>query len=197
MTLMTEAVFLDRDGVLTELVFNPDTGDYEPAHCVEDLKLYPHVIECLGELQRKGFDLFLVSNQPDYAKGKVSLESLKTVHKEFDELLKSYEIFFKEYYYCYHHPEGVIPAYSYECICRKPKPFFLFKAEETCNIELGSSWMVGDSDADVQCGKAGGTRTILIEEPKSVKRRSRSQPEFRTENLKEAVDIILQSQGQK
>ncbi len=190
---MTEAVFLDRDGVLTELVFNLKTGEYEPPHCVDDLKLYPHVIECLGKLQSKGFDLFLVSNQPDYAKGKASLESLRTVHKEFDEILKSHEIFFKEYYYCYHHPEGIIPEYSYECICRKPKPFFLFKAEETCNIELGSSWMVGDSDIDIQCGQAGGTRTILIEEPKSVKRRGKYQPEFKTENLKEAVEIILQS----
>jgi phosphoglycolate phosphatase-like HAD superfamily hydrolase len=53
--------------------------------------------------------------------------------------------------------------------------------------------MVGDSDMDIQCGQAGGTRTILIEEPKSVKRRGKCQPEFRTENLKEAVEIILQS----
>ena len=106
--------------------------------------------------------------------------------------MKSQGIHFREYYYCYHHPDGIIPEYSSECVCRKPKPFFLFKAEEDYNIELGNSWMVGDVDTDIECGKAAGTKTILIEEPLSVKKRRKSQPDYRVKNLKEAVNIILQ-----
>jgi len=189
---MVEAVFLDRDGVLDELILNPATGDYEPPHRIEDMKLFPYVIECLRKIQNAGYDLFLVSNQPDYAKGKTTLEALEKVHKKFDQLLTSQGIYFREYYYCYHHPQGIITEYSSECVCRKPKTFFLFKAEEDYNIELGNSWMIGDRDTDIQCGKVAGTKTILIEEPLSWKKRGKSQPDYRAQNLTEAVDIILQ-----
>jgi D-glycero-D-manno-heptose 1,7-bisphosphate phosphatase len=187
-----EAVFLDRDGVLNELVLNPVTGEYEPPHRIEDMKLFPYVFECLEKIQDSGYDLFLISNQPDYAKGKTTLEELKKVHKKFDQLLTSHRIHFREYYYCYHHPQGIAPEYSFECRCRKPKPFFLFKAEKDHNIELGNSYMIGDQDTDIECGKAGGTKTILIEEPLSVKKRGKGQPDYKTENLKYAVNIILQ-----
>lgn len=189
---MGEAVFLDRDGVLNELVFNLGTGEYEPPHCVEDLKLYPYVIECLEKIRDLGYDLFLVSNQPDYAKGKTTFESLITVHKKFDEILKSDGVYFRGYFYCYHHPEGIIPEYSFECLCRKPKPFLLFKAEERFNVKLGGSWMIGDQDTDIQCGQAGGTRTILIDEPVSEKKRGKSLPDYKAKNLREAVEIIIQ-----
>lgn len=189
---MVEAVFLDRDGVLNELVLNPETGEYEPPHRIEDMKLFPYVFECLGKIQNAGYDLFLVSNQPDYAKGKTTLEALEKVHNKFDQLLTLQGIHFRKYYYCYHHPQGIIPEYSYECMCRKPKPFFLFKAEEEHNVELGNSWMIGDRDTDIECGKAGGMKTILIEEKLSVNKHGKSHPDFKAENIKEAVNIILQ-----
>jgi len=189
---MADAVFLDRDGVLNELILNPATEEYEPPHRVEDMKLFPYVIKCLKKIQDSGYDLFILSNQPDYAKGKTTLKALKEVHDKLDQLLKSQGIHFREYYYCYHHPDGIIPEYSSERVCRKPKPFFLFKAEEDYSIELGNSWMVGDVYTDIECGEAAGTKTILIEEPLSVKKRRKSQPDYRVKNLKEAVNIILQ-----
>lgn len=194
---MVEAVFLDRDGVLNELVLNPATGEYEPPHRIDDMRIFPYVIECIGKIQNAGYDLFLVSNQPDYAKGKTSLEALEKVHKKFDQLLTSRGIHFKEYYYCYHHPQGIIPEYSYECLCRKPKPFFLFKAEEEHNVDLGNSWMIGDRDTDIECGKAGGTKTILIEEPLSVNKRGNSMPDYKVKDLREAVEIIIQMNDEK
>lgn len=190
---MGQAVFLDRDGVLNELVFNPTTGEYESPRCAEQLKLYPYVIECLGKLQKRGYDLFLVSNQPDYAKGKTTLETLINIHKKFDSVLKSHGVHFKEYYYCYHHPNGVVPEYSHECACRKPNPFFLFKAREQYDVELRSSWIIGDQDTDIQCGRAGGTKTILIEEPRSAKKRGKSQACYQAKNLKGAVNILEMS----
>lgn len=192
---MVEAVFLDRDGVLNELVLNHATGEHEPPHCKEDMKLFSFIIECLKKLQNAGYDLFLISNQPDYAKGKTTLGALDEVHDAFDRLLTSQGIHFREYYYCFHHPQGVIPEYSYECRCRKPKPFFLFKAEEKHNIELDRSWMIGDRDTDIECGKAAGTRTILIEESLSGAKRGKSQPDHKAKNLEEAVNIILQIDG--
>jgi D-glycero-D-manno-heptose 1,7-bisphosphate phosphatase len=188
---MKKAVFLDRDGVLNELVLNPVTGEYEPPHSPDNLTLFPDVIESLRNLRNAGFDLFLVSNQPDYAKGKTTLEQIKAVHERLDRILKSEGLLFREYCYCYHHPNGVVPEYSFECECRKPEPFFLLKAAQGFGIDLARSWMVGDRDTDVACGKASGTRTILIKNPDSVGYQGSITPDFTTENLKDAVRIIL------
>jgi len=188
---MKKAVFLDRDGVLNELVLNTATGEFEPPPSPGDLIIFPDVIESLRILQEAGFEFFLVSNQPDYAKGKMSLENIHAVHARFDHILKSGGIHFREYYYCYHHPNGIVPKYSFACECRKPKPYFLLKAARNYGIDLENSWLIGDRDSDIECGKAAGTRTILIEEPHSSRSRGTSNPDFKTANLKGAVTIIL------
>lgn len=188
---MKNAVFLDRDGVLNELVLNPATGEYEPPHSPDDLILFPDVIESLRILQDAGIELFLISNQPDYAKGKTSLENLHTVHTRLDRMFVSAGIHFREYYYCYHHPNGIVPGYSFTCECRKPRPYFLLKAARDYRIDLKNSWMIGDRDSDIECGKAAGTRTIMIEEPRSSQSRGTSNPDLKSANLNDAVKIIL------
>jgi D-glycero-D-manno-heptose 1,7-bisphosphate phosphatase len=188
---MKRAVFLDRDGVLDELILNPDTGEFEPPHRPEEVRLCPHTTPSLRELQSAGYELFLVSNQPDYAKGKVSLDMLRKTHERFISLVASDGIVFRDIYYCYHHPEGIVKEYSYVCECRKPKPFFLLKASEEYSLDMAKSWMVGDRDVDVQCGQAAGVRTILIDEPKSADRRGNSSPDFIVKDISEATKIIL------
>lgn len=188
---MKRAVFLDRDGVLNEPVMNPATGEFEPPHSPEDLILFPGVIESLLILQDAGFALFLVSNQPDYAKGKTTLEDIHAVHDRLDRMLTSAGIRFREYYYCYHHPEGIVPEYSYACECRKPGPFFLLKAARDYGIDLQNSWMIGDRESDIRCGIAAGTRTILIEKPRSAETRGSPNCQNRAANLKDALTIIF------
>jgi len=188
---MKSAVFLDRDGVVNELVLNPATGEYEPPHSPNDLILFPDVIESLRILQDAGLELFLVSNQPDYAKGKTSLETIQAVHTRLDQILKANGIHFREYYYCFHHPNGIVPGYSFACECRKPKSYFLMKAASDHDIDLENSWMVGDRDSDIECGKSAGTRTIMIDEPHSSGSRGSSNPENVAANLQEATRIIL------
>lgn len=188
---MKKAVFLDRDGVLNELVPNPATGEYEPPHSPDDLIIFPDVIESLRILQGAQFELFLISNQPDYAKGKTTLENLQAVHAKLDRIVRSEGIRFREYYYCYHHPQGKVPEYSIECECRKPKPFFILMAAKRYSLDLSRSWMIGDRDSDIECGKAAGTKTIMIENPQSLKYCTSSQPDFTVVNLIDALHIIL------
>jgi D-glycero-D-manno-heptose 1,7-bisphosphate phosphatase len=194
---MKKAVFLDRDGVINNLVLNTGTGEYEPPHSADDLMLVPGAIRSLHDLQGAGFDLFLVSNQPDYAKGKTTLERIREVHESLDNILKSKGILFRDYYYCYHHPDGIVPEYSFACECRKPKPYFLQKAARDYRIDLTVSWMVGDRDTDIECGKAAGTRTILVLEPHSVGYRGSGSPDYMAGNIREAVRIILRLRDHK
>ena len=188
---MKKAIFLDRDGVLNELVLNPVTGEYEPPHSPDDLIIFPDVIECLRILQTAGFELFLVSNQPDYAKGKTTLENIHAVHTRFDYILTSEGIHFQKYYYCFHHPNGIVPEYSVSCECRKPNPRFLLEAARDYSIDLENSWMIGDRDSDIECGKAAGLRTIMIEEPHSSGLRGSSCLDNIAANLKDALTIIV------
>ncbi len=188
---MQKAVFLDRDGVLNELVLNPSTGEYEPPHTPEDLRILPDVIGSLKILQGAGFELFLVSNQPDYAKGKTTLEGIHAVNTRFNQIMTLEGIHFRGYYFCFHHPDGIVPEYSFSCECRKPSPFFLLKAASKYHIDLIRSWMIGDRDSDIECGKAAGTRTIIIEEPHSAGSRGSSSPDYTTANLQEAATIII------
>ncbi len=185
------AVFLDRDGVINELVLNPATGEYEPPHSPDDMTLFPWVINSLKVLRESGFELFMVSNQPDYAKGKVSLEAINAVHTKLDGILSLEGIQIREYYYCYHHPRGVVPGYSFECACRKPKPFFILNAAKKFGIDLSGSWMIGDRDTDIECGKQAGVSTILVEEKHSSDYRGSTNPDYYAANLKVASQIIF------
>lgn len=154
---MKRAVFLDRDGVLNRNIWNHATQAYESPLTPEQFQLLPKVISSLHLLRDAGYLLFLVSNQPNYAKGKASMQTLEAIHGRLEATLKEAQISFTAYYYCLHHP-----AYTGECDCRKPSPHFLFKARENFGVDLKHSWMVGDRATDVECGRAAGTQTVEI-----------------------------------
>lgn len=192
---MNKAIFLDRDGVINHPVFNPRTNEYEAPHNETDFLLFPGVIESLKELHRLNYKLFLVSNQPDYAKGKASLESLHTVHKRMHKIFLDNNINFTEYFYCYHHPLGIVPEYSVICQCRKPGDLFLQQACLKYSLDLSDSWMIGDRDIDVFCGQSVSTKTILVYQKHSENKAGQSKPDYRVNSLKEAVEIIKKANG--
>ena len=187
---MNKAIFFDRDGIINELVYNRKTGKYESPHEVKDFKIMPNVINVLKKISRLNYLLFLVSNQPSYAKGKTSLVNIKLIHKKLHGILKKNNIKFKKYYYCYHHPDGIIPGYSGICSCRKPSPYFLIQSKKKYDVDLKKSWFIGDQDTDVFCGKSAGVRTILIKEKKSADKRGKSRPDYYISSIKGITGII-------
>jgi len=189
---MHRAVFLDRDGVLNELVLNSVTKEYESPPSPKEMYIPTGIVGALKSLQQK-FLLFVVSNQPNYAKGKMSMEALQAVNHAFAQQMQEKGIQFSEYFYCFHHPQGVVKEYSGDCVCRKPKPYFLLKAAEKYELDLARSWMVGDRDTDVQCGKAAGVLTILFEEEHSKKYQGQSKPDYKAASFTEVVKIIVQT----
>src|SRR6266852_1251381 len=99
------AVFLDRDGVINSNVFNPATRTFESPLRVEDFRLTLGALPALSRIRDECCRLFLVSNQPNYAKGKASLAVLDAIHERLLESLSAAGIVFSGYYYCLHHPE--------------------------------------------------------------------------------------------
>lgn len=152
------AVFLDRDGTL-----NLDMGTHP---CAERLQLMPGAAEAVRSINESGQLAVVVTNQPMIAKGFTTFEDVERVHRKLETLLGNEGAYVDGIYFCPHHPErgfiGERPELKIICECRKPKPGMLLEAAKHFNIDLEHSWMIGDSDADVQAGKAAGCRTLKI-----------------------------------
>ena len=186
------AVFLDRDGVLNRNVFHPESGAFESPLVPEDVQILPGVIESLLKLQTADYLLILVSNQPSYAKGKVSLATLDAIHCKVMESLESSGVTLAAMHYCLHHPQGIVPGYSGPCECRKPSPYFLLEDAKRYGLDLKGSWMVGDRNADIACGQAAGVRTIRVREDHPATRDPLDlHAEFEADDLASAAAIIL------
>lgn len=183
------AVFLDRDGLINELVEDSVSGLPESPSRAEDVRLAPDAVEALWTLRGLAVPLIVVSNQPNAAKGKNTLEELEAVHEAVVELLDDAGLSIDDYRYCYHHPDGTHPELGRACSCRKPEPGLILEAAS--DLDLARSWVVGDSDVDIEAGRRAGCRTILVEVPGSAHRRSANvRPDYRVGTFRGAADII-------
>ncbi|MFD3959636.1 D-glycero-alpha-D-manno-heptose-1,7-bisphosphate 7-phosphatase [Micromonospora tulbaghiae] len=148
------AVFLDRDGTLTE-----------PRHYLthpDDLILQHHIGSPLRALQREGFALIVVTNQSALARGLLDAEGLAAMHDRLRTLLGHHRVHLDGIYACPHHPEGTVPRYRGSCQCRKPAPGMLHQAAQDLGIDLTRSWTIGDSPCDIDAGRRAGTHTALV-----------------------------------
>jgi D-glycero-D-manno-heptose 1,7-bisphosphate phosphatase len=185
------AVFLDRDGVLNELVPNGH-GVAESPLRVCDVRPVDGAAAAALALAQAGYVLVCVSNQPAAAKGEVSVEQLRAIHRRLVELLAWEGALLEASRLCLHHPDGVRAGLAGPCACRKPAPGMLLDAASQLSVDLSRSWMVGDTDADVLAGKAAGCATALIEHPASAhKRPGAVSPDLRASSLAGAVAQLL------
>lgn len=182
---MKKAVFIDKDGTLIpDIPYNTDP---------ERITLLPESVEGLRQLKMEGYLLIIVSNQAGVARGFFKEEALLGVERKVRELLTAESIALDGFYYCPHHPEGSVEQYRVRCECRKPRPGLILRAAGDFNIDLHSSWMIGDILNDVEAGKRAGCRTILIDngnETEWLPGEFRS-PDYLLKNINEAAMIIL------
>lgn len=153
-----KCVFLDRDGTLNRYVGFLRSPD--------QLELLDGVTEAVKTINQKGYLAIVVTNQPVIARGEVTEAQLREIHNKLETLLGMDGAYVDAIYYCPHHPhkgyEGEIPALKIDCDCRKPKAGMLLQAAADFNIDLSASYMVGDSDADVQCAMNAGCTAVRI-----------------------------------
>lgn len=162
MTQKQPALFLDRDGVINANVFYHDTQCWESPRSRDAFRFIPGALYALKAFQKAQYLLFIISNQPSYAKGKTSLENLRAIHATMMETLAKENISLCEAYYCYHHPEAVVSELKTQCKCRKPSPYFLLEARDRYALDFSRSWMIGDRDTDLACAESAGVRPIGI-----------------------------------
>ena len=190
-----KAVFLDRDGVINELIYYREQGIVDSPFTVGQFRLLPGVGEAIRKLHDMGYKVILVSNQPGIAKGKISEETFDKVRQKMEKELAKEGASLDGEYYCFHHPEAKVEGLRANCECRKPKPGLLLQAAKDMDIDLSQSWMVGDGLTDVRAGKGTGARTILLGRMKCELCRLTDEEDARPDavvsNLKEAAQFIL------
>ena len=177
-----KAVFLDRDGTINKYVgFLRNIDEFE---------LVPGAAEAVKKINNAGYLAIVATNQPVIARGEVTVPELQRIHDKMETLLGQEGAYLDGLYYCPHHPhkgyEGEIPELKIDCTCRKPKPGMLLRAAEDFNIDLESSWMVGDGENDIRAGHAAGCRTVLIGEGDFGQT-------FTAADIAGAVEMILKS----
>ena len=154
---LRRAVFLDRDGVLNGNIFYADTGCWEAPRNACEFALLPGVIAALRQLRDAGFLLFVVSNQPNVAKGKSSPEAFAAMRDRLAAALGAAGVPLTDAFYCLHHPH-----FTGACRCRKPEPYFLQAAAHDHALVLKECWMVGDRATDMECGRRAGVYTAWV-----------------------------------
>lgn len=172
------AVFLDRDGVLTE-----EKGYIDS---VDRLCIFPYAAECVRKMQEKGYYVIVVTNQSGVARGFFEESELQKMNACLIRQTKVNAV-----YYCPHHPAGTVEKYKMECDCRKPQTGMFRAACREFAIDLPGSYMVGDRAGDILAGQNMGIRTVLLESGYGSKRLEADvKPDYIFEDLRGVVEIV-------
>ncbi|MDB6157392.1 MAG: family hydrolase [Gammaproteobacteria bacterium] len=173
--MMRPAVFLDRDGVINRAAVR--NGAPCPPASLQDLEILPGVAQALSALKDSGYVLVVVTNQPDVARGATTRQSVEDIHVRIRS-----ELCLDAILTCFHdNCDG--------CDCRKPQPGLLLRAARDFELDLASSFMIGDRWRDVEAGERAGCRTFYIDG--GYEERLPASCDYRVGSLPEAATILL------
>ena len=166
------AIFLDRDGTLNELVYR--NKQLLGPRMADQFRLFPDVEEVDRRLRKLDYLVFVVTNQPDIARGFLDPVELEKMTRTLMEAIRVDEVLI-----CPHDDRD-------NCKCRKPKPGMLIDLADRWNVDLKLSYMVGDLWKDVVAGQTAGCFTIQIGRPKW----RQPYPNVAVETLMDAIKMI-------
>lgn len=146
---MKKAIFLDRDGVI-----NKKKSDHVKS--VEEFQIFPFAIEAIKKINQLGFLVIIITNQSAINRGLMTHHDLDTIHQELQKSLKKNSGHVDAFYYCPHRSDE-------NCTCRKPKSGLIKKAIDDFGINIENSWVIGDSEIDMEAGKSINCKTLKVD----------------------------------
>lgn len=175
-----KAIFLDRDGTVIEAIHRPHRAwniakEFSAPFILEELRFYPDAQDALDALRIAGFLTVMITNQPDVRHGYMTEENWQKIHKTVMSYLD-----FDDYFMCRHTSED-------NCPFKKPSPLMLQAAADKWGIDLSRSYMIGDTDKDMDAGRAAGCKTILLDRHYN----QGIDADFRRPTLSEAFKVIV------
>jgi D-glycero-D-manno-heptose 1,7-bisphosphate phosphatase len=173
---LRRAIFLDRDGVINRAIVR--NGTPYPPSSLDEVEILPGVKQALQELHDAGYLLVVITNQPDVARGTLKKEDVEAINKFLASRLP-----IDAFKTCYHDTND-------GCNCRKPLPGSIFEAAYEHNINLATSFMIGDRWRDIDAGVSAGCKTFFINY--CYEEKAPEAPDFIISSLTEAKKIILE-----
>jgi histidinol-phosphate phosphatase family protein len=184
--LKQKAIFLDRDGVINEEI----SFISKP----EEMRLYEYTPAAIRKINQSDYKAIVVTNQSVIARNLCTLEELKIIHNKMETDLGREKALIDALYFCPHHPDRGFPEerpeYKIDCLCRKPKPGMFLDAAFDFNLDLSKSFMIGDSERDVEAGINAGCITVGLMTGYGMRKTSHI-PDFFFADLSEAVNFIV------
>ncbi|MCU1266888.1 MAG: histidinol-phosphate phosphatase family domain/HAD-superfamily hydrolase, subfamily [Acidobacteria bacterium] len=186
---MKRAVFIDRDGTISEEVGYIN----HPSR----FRVFPYAAAAVKHLNDAGWLAILITNQAGVARGYFTEEMIHTVHDQLQFDLQQGGARLDAIYYCAHHPSVGEAPYRFDCDCRKPKPGLIMRAAKDLDVDLGQSWMVGDRYSDIELARVAGVNSAFVlsgygrGEWEYQRAEWRYEPDLVSENLLEAVQSIV------
>lgn len=183
-----KCVFLDRDGTINV---------YKNLLCkADDFELEYRVSDAIKKLNKYGYLVIVITNQPIIARNLCGFKELEQIHNKMEMLLGKGGAYIDDLYFCPHHPdvgyEGENRKYKIKCKCRKPNVGLLNNAINKYNIDIKNSYFIGDTTVDIKTGKNIGCNTILLMTGMAGKDNKYSvKPDYIADNLYEAVTFVL------
>lgn len=144
---MIAAIFLDRDGTIIEDTHYPRDPDL--------VSLTPNAAEGMRLMNKKGYFLFVVSNQSGVGRGIIKDFEFQAVHKKCCDLLKNEGVEVAQFAYCFHHPED-------GCSCRKPGTDLVVRNFNNKPIDFANSFVVGDKLCDLELADNLHAQGVLV-----------------------------------
>tara|TARA_B100001179_G_scaffold189051_1_gene145427 strand:+ start:192 stop:686 length:495 start_codon:yes stop_codon:yes gene_type:complete len=151
---MAKAIFLDRDGVI-----NQERKDYVKK--LDEFKILDKTSDAINIIKSHGFLVIIITNQSAINRKLVSVETLNKIHEKLQSYLEKYDTSFDQVYFCPHMP-------SENCECRKPKPGLIIQAVTDFKIDLSQSYMIGNSETDLQAARNAGCNGILLKKNQTL-----------------------------
>lgn len=146
---MRKALFLDRDGLI-----NVDSGYVGR---IKDFKFIDGIAAALRHAQQLGYQLIVVTNQSGIGRGYYSESDFERLTHWMAGQLAQQGVAIDAVYHCPHTDED-------HCECRKPKPGMLLQAIDKFDVDCDNSWMIGDSERDIEAAQAAGIgNTVLFD----------------------------------
>ena len=171
-----KTIFLDRDGVINLEV------NY--LHKISEFKFIDGIFEACQYFHKLGYKIIIVTNQSGIARGYYTELEFDKLSKWLNKQFKNNNIDILDTFHCPHGPDS-------SCYCRKPKPGMFFEAQNKHDVNQEKSWMIGDSETDIQGANSAGIKNTILVSPNHLVNKTDSSAKFIINSIEHIEQVII------
>ena len=170
-----KTIFLDRDGVINK--------EINYLNKIDDCEFIDGIFDACLHFQKLGFEIIIISNQSGIARGYYTESDYKKLTQWLLRQFENNNIDILDTFHCPHGPDS-------NCDCRKPKPGMFIKAKNKYKIDMKNSWMIGDTETDIQAAISAGVKNTILVRSGHLIDKSTSSASYFVDSIQELNQVI-------